>query len=98
MAMILEVLEIHWDWDLRLDPREMSNDETSFDGDYHHHQQQQLLDFLRENASEPQKIELLERDGEPMPLKTVIPTGSADEEVQFEISSSPETEGSGARK
>lgn len=45
---------------------------------------------LREREREPQKIELLERDGEPTPLKTSIPTAShnegGEEETQFEIS------------
>jgi hypothetical protein len=54
----------------------------------------------REHEREPQKIELLEGDGEePMPSsKTVIPTTSVneeEEEMQFEISLSPETERSG---
>jgi len=48
---------------------------------------------LREREREPQEIGLLERDEEPVPLKTVIPTAPANEEedVQFEISLSPET-------
>jgi hypothetical protein len=47
---------------------------------------------LREREQEPQKIALLERDREPMPLKTVIPATTANEEedVEFELSLSPE--------
>lgn len=44
---------------------------------------------LREREQEPQKIELLERDGQPMPLHRIIPIASENEEMQFEISLSP---------
>ena len=44
---------------------------------------------LRERGQEPQKIGLLERDREPLPLKTVNPATTVNEEedvVQFDIS------------
>ena len=43
---------------------------------------------LREREQEPQKIELLERDEEPTPLKTVIPatTVNEEEDVPYDIS------------
>ena len=43
---------------------------------------------LRERGQEPQKIGLLERDREPLPLKTVNPatTVNEEEDVQFDIS------------
>ena len=52
---------------------------------------------LREREQEPQKIELLERDKELMPLKTVIPatTVNEEEDVQFDITLSSETGKSG---
>ena len=52
---------------------------------------------LREREQEPQKIELLERDSEPVPLKTDIPATTANEEedVQVEISLSSEIGKSG---
>ena len=46
---------------------------------------------LREREREPQKIELLEGDGEPVPFKVVIPAAE-EEDVQFEISLGPEAE------
>jgi hypothetical protein len=53
---------------------------------------------LREREPEPQKIELLERDMEPVPLKTVIPAttvANEEEDVQFDLSLSSEVGESG---
>ena len=52
---------------------------------------------LREREQEPQKIELLERDKELAPLKTLISatTVNEEEDVQFDMSLSPETGKSG---
>ena len=43
---------------------------------------------LREREQEPQRVELLERDKEGAPLKTVIPatTVSEEEDVPFDVS------------
>ena len=55
---------------------------------------------LREREQEPQKIELLERDKEPTPLKTVIPATIVNdgEGVQFDISLGSEIEKSGRKE
>ena len=53
---------------------------------------------LREREPEPQKIELLERDMEPVPLKTVIPAttvANEEEDVQLDLSLSSEIGKSG---